>query len=226
MMLIAIAASVLIASSALAAAPSAAPSATPPLVVRVIASEDVRPQLVRKILTETEAIWRAAGVTISWLQAPRGAAPLTGPDPGPYVADVLRLNIGNASGTDNDPRDGRRPLGWIVFDDTSTPQPDIYLSRSNAAAMLADARAVVGSVDLMPSEQRDMLLGRAMGRALAHEIGHYLLTSKVHTRSGLMKAVLTAAELFMPDAGQLRIDTAQRQLVTLRLRSEPLVALR
>jgi hypothetical protein len=224
MMLIAIAASVLIASSALAAAPAAAPPSVPPLLVNVVASDDVAPQLVRKILKETDAIWRAAGVTISWHLAARAAAPLTGPAaPGPYIADVLRLNISNGNGSG---RDGKRPLGWIVFDDETRPQREIYLSRSNAAAMLEEARGVVGNVDEMPTDQRETLLGRAMGRALAHEIGHYLLTSKVHTRRGLMKAVMTAVELFMPDAGAFRIDQAQRHLVAERLRSEPLVAAR
>ena len=54
------------------------------------------------------------------------------------------------------------------------------------------AAGVVGIVEQMPQSQRETLLARAMGRALAHELGHYLLASKVHTEHGLMKAVLTA----------------------------------
>jgi len=224
MMLIALAASMLIASSALAAAPAAIPAAIPPLVVSVVASDDVPAQLVRRVLAEADKIWRAAGVAISWHHVGAVAPQLTGPsDLGPYIADGLRLNISNGHGT---VRDGARPLGWIVFDEEAKPQRDIYLSQSNAFAMLVEARGVVGDVDQMPSEQRETLLGRAMGRALAHEIGHYLLTSKVHTRRGLMKAVLTAVELFMPDSGGLRIDTAQRRVVAMRLQGEPLVAAR
>ena len=44
-----------------------------------------------------------------------------------------------------------------------------------------------------------MLLARAMGRALAHEMGHYLLASKEHTKNGLMQAHRTATEFFGPD---------------------------
>ena len=65
-----------------------------------------------------------------------------------------------------------------------------------------------------------------MGRALAHELGHYLLASKVHTRGGLMKAVLTALELFTPDASGFRIEPAQRGAIAARVRGQPLVASR
>ena len=78
----------------------------------------------------------------------------------------------------------------------------------------------------MPIAQQHTMLGRAMGRALAHELGHYLLASKVHTRQGLMKAVLTAVELFMPDVSGIRVEPAQRVAIAARLRGEPLVASR
>jgi Zn-dependent peptidase ImmA (M78 family) len=65
-----------------------------------------------------------------------------------------------------------------------------------------------------------------MGRALAHELGHYLLASKAHTERGLMKAIMTASELFMPDARAFRLEPAQRRSVAARLRGEPLVASR
>ena len=89
-----------------------------------------------------------------------------------------------------------------------------------------DARAVVGIVAQMPIAQRETLLARAMGRALAHELGHYLLASKAHTERGLMKAIPTAVELFMPDSRPFRIDPAQRRAVQARFRGEPLVASR
>jgi hypothetical protein len=39
-----------------------------------------------------------------------------------------------------------------------------------------------------------------IGRALAHEIGHYLLASRLHAKSGLMRAVLDNDDLVRPDA--------------------------
>ena len=141
----------------------------------------------------------------------------------PCVPNSLRLTIGESRGTG---REGRIPLGWIVFNDGTVPEQEIYLSHANALAMMEDARGVVGIVGQMPQMQRETLLARAMGRALAHELGHYLLASKAHTERGLMKPVMTAVELFMPDSRGFRIDPAQRRAVAARLRGEAMVASR
>lgn len=140
---------------------------------------------------------------------------------GLYVPRTLRLIIGDNRGPG---RDGRLPLGWIQFDDEAAPEQEIYLSRTNALQMMAAVRESVGGIDQMPISQRETLLARAMGRALAHELGHYLLASKVHTEQGLMKAILTAAELFSPDSDRLRIEPAQRRTIAARLSREPRVA--
>jgi hypothetical protein len=225
MMLIATAVAVaLFASTAFAAAPAASAAAIPPMIVYISAGAEVSVNLVSRLCAETEAIWRPAGVSFLWRRAPRATAASTlAPDSAPFVPDTLRLTIGGERGN---PRDGRMPLGWIVFDAATAPQQDIYLSHSNARQMLENAAGVVGVADQMPMAQRDTLLGRAMGRALAHELGHYLLASKAHTERGLMKAILTAVELFGPDASAFRLEPAQRGTVADRLRGEPLVASR
>ena len=225
MMLIATAVAVaLFASSAFAAAPAASAAAIPPMIVYISAGAEVSVNLVSRLCAETEAIWRPAGVSFLWRKAPRASAASTlAADSGPFVPDTLRLTIGADRGN---VRDGRMPLGWIVFDAATAPQQDIYLSHSNARQMLENAAGVVGIADQMPTAQRETLLARAMGRALAHELGHYLLASKAHTERGLMKAILTAVELFGPDAGAFRLEPAQRRAVAARLRGEPLVASR
>jgi hypothetical protein len=88
------------------------------------------------------------------------------------------------------------------------------------------ARAVVGVVAQMPIAPREILLARAMGRALAHEIGHYLLASKVHTQRGLLKASRTASELFSVERAGFKIDPSQQQQIAARLRGESLVVRR
>jgi hypothetical protein len=225
MMLIATTVAALLASTALApavAATVAAPS-IPPMTVTVTLAADVSPSLVKSILAEADAIWRPSGVTFVWQGAPTLALAAHLRATGPYVPDTLYVVIGENPGVG---RDGRRPLGWIVFDDVATPDQQIYLSHANALAMMEDARGVVGIVGQMPQMQRETLLARAMGRALAHELGHYLLASKTHTQRGLMKPVMTAVELFMPDASGFRIDPAQRRAVAARLRGEAMVASR
>jgi hypothetical protein len=216
-------AAALFVSTAFAAAPASS-SAIPPMIVNVTTSADLKPELVARILEETNQIWRQSGVTFVWRTAARVVVPYSrASETGPYVPNTLRLTIGDNRG---EGRNGRLPLGWIVFDDADAPAQEIYLSYANGLQMLIEARGVVGIVEQMPLMQRDMLLARAMGRALAHEMGHYLLASKAHTTQGLMKAILSAVELFSLESDRLRLDPSQRGVVAARLRGQPLVASR
>jgi hypothetical protein len=65
-----------------------------------------------------------------------------------------------------------------------------------------------------------------MGRALAHEMGHYLLESKTHTLSGLMRAHVSAAEFFGPDNRRFKLDNGQRTSITARITKESVVSSR
>jgi hypothetical protein len=215
--------SALFASTALA--PATLPPPAAPIIVHVTAMSELSPRLIKAILAETDSIWRQVGVTFVWRRVPSRPAALTASaDAGPWVPNTLRLTIGDDRGDST--RSGRLPLGWIRFDDETTPDQEIYLSHANAKTMMDEAPGVVGIVAQMPLIQRETLLARAMGRALAHELGHYLLASKVHTPRGLMKAVLTAAELFGRDVNAFWIDTGQRRTVAARLRGQPVVASR
>jgi len=227
MMLIAttVVASVLVASiTSAAGAPAASSPAIPPMIVNVSSAPGMSQKLVSAVLAEADAIWRTSGVTFAWRRAPLAVASHAGAtEIAPYAPNTLRLTIGESRGVG---RDGYLPLGWILFNDGTVPEQEIYLSYVNAQAMMEEARGVVGIISAMPLAQRETLLARAMGRALAHELGHYLLASKMHTPRGLMKATMTAVELFMPDTGAFRIEPAQRRAVAARLRGEAMVASR
>jgi hypothetical protein len=224
MMLIATTVAVALSASSVGAPAPAASSLIPPMIVHVSVTPDVPPTLIAGILAEADAIWRTHGVTLVWRRAVRAVTPYARVDEAvPYVPNTLRLLIGAKRGAGHD---GRLPLGWIVFDAVAAPEQQIYLSYANALQLMVQARGVVGLVDQMPIAQRETLLARAMGRALAHEVGHYLLASQEHTPRGLMKAVLTAVELFSLDSGGFSIEPAQRRAVVARLSAEPLVASR
>jgi hypothetical protein len=226
MMLIATTVAIALVASTAFAAGATAPASTdtiPPMIVTVTTAADLSPSLLKALLTEADAIWRPSGITLLWQAAARIATPAEQRELGPFVPNSLHVVIGENHGSG---KNGRVPLGWIVFDDVTVPEQEIYVSYANARQMMEEARSVVGIIDQMPIMQRETLLARAMGRALAHELGHYLLASKVHTERGLMKANMTAVELFMPDSGALRLELAQRRTVAARLRGEPLVASR
>ncbi|HEV8345843.1 MAG TPA: hypothetical protein VGQ16_04690 [Vicinamibacterales bacterium] len=190
----------LITSSSLIARPL---TNVPPFVIDVIAASDISPSLVERVLAEAGDIWRAAGLTIVWKQDGR-------------VSSALRVTIGHWANRIR--RDETTvPLGWIVFDDDGAPEHAIYVSYANASLLMDQTRGTTGPADKIPRAERETLLSRAMGRALAHELGHYLLASKAHSVKGLMRAKRTAAEFFSIDKSRFDLDAGQRAAIAARL---------
>jgi hypothetical protein len=178
------------------------------LVITISAPADVSPAFVTRVVDEAEAIWRPAGLAILWER--QSSHPIA-----PDGAAVLDVVIGGARGI-VDQHESDEPIAWILFDG-ATPRRQVYLSYANAMDFLRNSRGVVGLVSSMPNVERDTYLGRVLGRALAHELGHYLLSSKVHTPTGLMKARHTAAEFFSRAPTHFEITAAQRIAAEMRL---------
>jgi hypothetical protein len=191
------------------------------MIVNVSASAGIPSTLVSRVLIEAAAIWSAAGFTLVWRREAVEAAPYARVSETAAYTPSLRVAVGNARGHSKE--EYAVPLGWIVFEDVNTPQQEIYVSYANAVALMEQSREVVGRLDLMPLAERETLLGRAMGRALAHEVGHYLLASKAHTREGLMKARRTSAELFSSGHGRFGIELYQRDAIVARLTPAPVI---
>jgi len=186
----------------------AIPAAGSAIVVQVIAAHDISRNLVTATLREADAVWRAAGFKFIW-------------ERGSQVTNAsLRVIIGGGVS----PIDRRMPLAWIGFADDGAPKPLVYVSHPNALAYLMNSRETVGLVETMTVLQRETYLSRAMGRALAHEIGHFLLASPLHTRKGLMMATHTSTEFFMVERGAFTIDDRERRQMAARFTSIYLAA--
>jgi hypothetical protein len=162
-------------------------------------------RLVEDALREADAIWRSNGVALVWR---------TGQDVAPSADAALRVLFEDGAST---MKDYAGMLGTIVFAD-GVPLPSIRLSYANALELLRE-RYGDGGVNRMTVVERRAHLARALGRALAHEIGHYVLASADHTASGLMKARLVANDLFGPSRGAFGLTDAQRCEALARLRS-------
>lgn len=191
--------STLTASSAKAPLP-ARPLMPASLAVSVTAASDIPNELVTEALREADAIWRAAGLSFEWDRAPR------------VIPAPLHVVIGGGVS----PAARVMPLAWISFDDFGAPTSQIYLSHANALAFMKNSRETVGLVDAMTITQRHTYLARAMGRALAHEIGHFLLASKSHSVKGLMMASHTASEFFSPERKPFVLEPSQRSVASAR----------
>ena len=88
-------------------------------------------------------------------------------------------------------------LGSIVFKGDA-PEPTIELYPSAASALVA-AVAFNSLGEPWPPGLKDRAVARVLGRALAHEVGHFLLRSKRHSTGGLMKAQQVGSDLASPD---------------------------
>jgi hypothetical protein len=114
-----------------------------------------------------------------------------------YGVDVQQVNL-NDEGRDeavrlsvvlSDHQLSRVPveaLGSIRFLDDS-PQPQIVMYPNAVAALVAGAKLSDHPDIEWPTALREWVHGRVLGRALAHEIGHFLLRSRQHSEVGLMR---------------------------------------
>lgn len=85
-------------------------------------------------------------------------------------------------------------IGWIDFVD-GEPSPTIQVSPAMARAWASDQQLGGQPLVNLPRRATSNLLERALGRAVAHEIGHYLFRSRTHTPNGLMKARFSVRDL-------------------------------
>lgn len=116
-------------------------------------------------------------------------------------ARTLRLVVTDSVSTVSD----SASLGWIEFVD-GRPGTVITVSTGAAAALLKASRW-----NGVPRTVQRTFLIRAMGRAIAHELGHYLLASRDHAPHGLMRGQLTADDIMLPRRSGYRLDRAQIQ---------------
>lgn len=130
----------------------------------------------------------------------------------PMVAadDVLTLVITDMSHSG----DG---LGWIEFVD-GRPTHTIYVSRAEALRLAAVGRVGGREIADWPLAMRHVFLVRAVARAIAHEVGHYLLRSREHAATGLMRPRFTVSELMDASAAKYRLEAAQEAILQQRVR--------
>ena len=146
---------------------------------------------------EVETIWRRIGVAIHWTERNT---------PG-WPAAAVHVTV-----TDELARSARGPslpkLGWIEF---WGEHPGNLLRVSAAAAVSAafDARTTDRLSSGQPLAALQITAARMVGRAIAHELGHYLLRSRTHTPGGLMRPVFPAHEGTVPLLDRYRLERTQ-----------------
>ncbi len=117
------------------------------------------------------------------------------------AADTVRLVITTRT---LDARE-RTGLGWIEFLD-GQPQPVMTVSTSAAARLMHGGLWRGRAIESMPPKAARLFMERALALAVAHELGHYLLRSTAHARTGLMRAAFTVDDVMDSRAVTERLD--------------------
>ena len=187
----------LLAAFAIAARTPAAARSTPlplPLLhldVLLTVSPDLAGLSQRTLVAEAERIWAREQVQLRWPSVPGGKdrpeAPLR-------VLVIARAATGLAG-------DERWPVGELL------PQEG---PRALAIASISGAQRVVSEASRhrvfdLPA-LAEYRLGLVLGRAVAHEIGHFLLATGTHADRGLMRATVNAREFADAGASTFGLD--------------------
>ena len=162
-------------SSNCAAAPAQVQVRTAPLHIQlqIVPAVPVTEKLVRTIVSTAAAIWAPYNVHLAPVSTPSGSEM----DGGIWLTLVLGYPPA---------RSAEPGLASLLFT-ADGPGTVLYAS-------LDRARSLVQSVERgtpVLAAQADWLAAVLLGRAVAHELGHYLLRSREHAKTGLMRAAFS-----------------------------------
>jgi len=175
----------------LAASVAAAGAAGRELVVdvRLAASAQLSSIARASLIREVNDIWQREGVRLQWPFSP----------PADAVPDfALRaLVVQRESATGNSVH--QWPVGELLFDQSDN---------AVAVASIEAAERVLATAARAdePTALHERRLGVILGRALAHEMGHYLLNTAGHARRGLMRASIDARDFADLRSGAFFLD--------------------
>jgi hypothetical protein len=133
----------------------------------------------RLFTSEVEHVWAPYGLSICWRQGANGCE-------GAQVR--LRVLVAETLPPARSTTPTRAPVVGRIMFDANGPATDITLSLEGGRYLVARATLGGRPIEAWPGAIAERLVPIVLGRALAHEIGHFVLRSRQHSRSGLMAA--------------------------------------
>jgi hypothetical protein len=171
------------------------PAVSPALHVVLAFDDGAARPMETAVVKEAARVWAAYGIAVDGpTEDARGR-------PGTITLHVSMAQR-PARGTSD------QSLGSIVFHD-GVPEPSISLYVASADDLISTATEYDPSH--WPVAFHNELLARVLGRALAHEIGHYVLRMRGHSTVGLMRAVHPITELMEIRGGNLALSPGDRE---------------
>ena len=193
-----------------------APTSSLALAIDISALTPMSEVALHAMTSETAALWRPHGVVFRWSAVAR-RDPLAR-DEVKVVNDGCGEPICLQAGTNAGVARPAATLGAVVFvDGSTTPENTLMLSVDTVVQSLDSVKWQNRRLADLPGNSRDHLIGRALGRVLAHEIGHYLLASRFHAQDGLMRPEFRADQLIALSRRQFRLLEGQLPWLRLRL---------
>jgi len=146
----------------------------------------------RALMAEAESIWKRGHVRLKWLRDS------TEGDEG----DILRVLV-----VAKPVPKASEYAAWTVAEllRLNGTQATAIASTIGAKRIVDESRWELLAEPLAMQDQR---LGVVLGRAVSHEIGHYLLQTNTHATRGLMRARIDAREFADLRSGTFRLDRA------------------
>jgi hypothetical protein len=193
----------------LAAGP--APQVQRTLNINLASSQDLSGVSTGALVAEVNAIWWDSNLRLVWR-----TADVSEPLPAmPESEDWLRVLV-LARQTTGAGDTSTFAVGELLRSDGARPLA--------IASIIAARRVVDDSIRAKPLDgprDYDRRLGVVLGRAVAHEIGHYLLGTSTHANEGLMRARIHAREFANVRSRSFRLDKPAQAYLA-RLASGPL----
>jgi hypothetical protein len=202
--------------------------AEPQLTVHLSIDQDGRlsaPQL-QLAMDEVRKIWSDAGVVVTsgrYGEPPRRVANAANADSSRRSTDgavaeatiSLRILL-----TPPPVKEGaERILAWVTPSGAGRTAPLLFVSLPAVIETVWGAEAYALPVSKLTDALRERLVAQALGRVVAHELGHYLLQHARHQNQGLMRRRYSANELVGDWLEPFKVPRARRTVVRQEIRA-------
>jgi hypothetical protein len=175
----------------------AAPAASPELRVYLINEAGVTRPALEVAEAEAGAIWATVGLHLTWTSPP---VPFVLGDG--VTAIVRRAIPAPAPGAADRHVCSHPELGHLLFDEDGQAGNLIEVSFEAVTSLVMHGSYMDRPIPQLPDFARDRVLGLALGRVVAHEVGHWVM-GRGHTGDGLMKPSFTARDVLQSHTAQL-----------------------
>jgi hypothetical protein len=157
---------------------------------------------------EAARLWKPYGVDLTVAPGQQACPSVPGPMLCVYV--LFHKTVGEARAGGWEPS-----LGQVDFSPEGEPLPSIRIAYESIRTLLARWNRRYGLDS--PKLLRYTIVGRALGRVLAHELGHFLTALPSHSERGLMRPTFRPQELADVSSRSFVLSPAETARLDIRL---------